>query len=397
LKILIDKLFLLILIVIFSSILYNCTSSLKSSKDDKLQTRKEFKSGNFNKIGIEALLSRAEYSLNNNYKSVVDKKVIPPSGDMHDYLSRAVYFWPDSSKVDGLPWIYKDGKYNFKSFEETDHKYYYQVMGAIRDLSLLYFYTNDPKYALKTSELIKFWFINDSTQMNPNFNFAQGIPGRTTGTPSGIIDSRAILWVIEAISFIRKSEIFTQQDEHLFKDWCNQYLIWLIDSDLGKKESEAPNNHGTFYDIQVAKFADYLHNEEIVRETLERVKKKRIETQILPDGSMPLELDRAEGFTYSVFQLSAYFELAKLGEKYSVNLWDYKGEKSGSIKDAYYFILNNAILSNNWKYKGKIDYNYFLGIMNTASEKFDPNLEKTILRIEKSKPTPKLTDLYFIY
>ena len=350
-----------------------------------------------NKIAIKSLIKRADLALQANYRSVVDKSIIPPSGDLHDYLSRAVYFWPDSSKVDGLPWVGKDGKYNFKSFEETDHKYYYQVMGAIRDLSLAYFFSLDIKYATKTSDLIKFWFINESTHMNPNFNFAQAIPGHNYGSPGGIIDGRAILWVIEAINLINPSKKFSDENEILFKEWCTKYLKWLLESDFGEKESKAPNNHGTFYYAQVAKFADYLKRKEIVIQTLEGVKKRRIENQILPDGSFPPELERAEAFTYSVFHLSAYFELAKLGDKYGIELWNYKTEQCGSIIDAYYFILNNAVLSNNWKYKGKIDYDYFLGLIFTASEKFDANIEIVMKKIQNNVRNPKITDLYFIY
>ena len=35
--------------------------------------------------------------------SVMDKEVTPPSGDKHDYMSQAPYFWPDPSKPNGLP------------------------------------------------------------------------------------------------------------------------------------------------------------------------------------------------------------------------------------------------------------------------------------------------------
>ncbi|MEI9974387.1 MAG: alginate lyase family protein [Ignavibacteriota bacterium] len=37
--------------------------------------------------------------------SVVQKSRVPPSGDKHDYLSQAPYWWPDPAKPDGLPYI----------------------------------------------------------------------------------------------------------------------------------------------------------------------------------------------------------------------------------------------------------------------------------------------------
>ncbi|MEY4541783.1 MAG: hypothetical protein RLZZ306_3540, partial [Bacteroidota bacterium] len=37
--------------------------------------------------------------------SVMHKKKTPPSGDKHDYMSQAPYWWADSTKKNGLPYI----------------------------------------------------------------------------------------------------------------------------------------------------------------------------------------------------------------------------------------------------------------------------------------------------
>ena len=37
--------------------------------------------------------------------SVVNKKVAPPSGDKHDYMSQAPYFWPNPAATNGLPYV----------------------------------------------------------------------------------------------------------------------------------------------------------------------------------------------------------------------------------------------------------------------------------------------------
>ena len=41
--------------------------------------------------------------------SVMMKEKTPASGDKHDYMSQARYFWPDPAKPDGLPYINRDG------------------------------------------------------------------------------------------------------------------------------------------------------------------------------------------------------------------------------------------------------------------------------------------------
>src|SRR6185437_12347626 len=53
------------------------------------------------------LLQDADKLLDQAPLSVMQKTAIPPSGDKHDYMSIAPYFWPDPSKPDGLPYIIK--------------------------------------------------------------------------------------------------------------------------------------------------------------------------------------------------------------------------------------------------------------------------------------------------
>jgi hypothetical protein len=47
------------------------------------------------------LLSEADEALAvKELYTVMEKKQTPPSGDMHDYMTIAIYFWPDPSKPD---------------------------------------------------------------------------------------------------------------------------------------------------------------------------------------------------------------------------------------------------------------------------------------------------------
>ena len=44
--------------------------------------------------------------------SVMDKVDMPPSGNKHDYVSLAPYWWPNPNTPNGLPYIRKDGEIN---------------------------------------------------------------------------------------------------------------------------------------------------------------------------------------------------------------------------------------------------------------------------------------------
>ena len=65
--------------------------------------------------------------------SVTTKEVVPPSGDKHDYMSQAPYWWPDPKSTNGLPYIRRDGERNRGSEKITDQRVKDQTVGAVDD------------------------------------------------------------------------------------------------------------------------------------------------------------------------------------------------------------------------------------------------------------------------
>src|SRR3954467_3401954 len=61
---------------------------------------------------LTALVADANRALKLAPVSVMDKGITPPSGDKHDYMSQAPYWWPDPSKPGGRPYIRRDGERN---------------------------------------------------------------------------------------------------------------------------------------------------------------------------------------------------------------------------------------------------------------------------------------------
>jgi len=164
-----------------------------------------------------------------NYSIFLDKEILPASGDKHDYMSRAIYLWPSENPNEKV-WVAKDGKINKESLEKTDHNNYYQMLDAIKTLSLAYHFDGNKDFARKSVQLIKEWFIDEKTKLNPNFNFAQAIPGKSDGSMTGVIDSRGIVWVIESLKLVENTEYWTKTDSSKFNDWCESFLDLLLDS-----------------------------------------------------------------------------------------------------------------------------------------------------------------------
>src|SRR5262245_38542596 len=54
---------------------------------------------------LAALYKKAKSALKSGPFSVMDKSIVPPSGDKHDFMSLSRYWWPNPNTPDGLPYV----------------------------------------------------------------------------------------------------------------------------------------------------------------------------------------------------------------------------------------------------------------------------------------------------
>jgi hypothetical protein len=287
------------------------------------------------KPAFDRLLNQAEEALNAGPYSVMDKSKLPPSMDPHDYASYARYWWPDPTQPDGKPYIRRDGETNpdSQSPAESDRIRMDLMVGGAETLGLAYFLTGEARYAEKAAELLRTWFIDPATRMNPNLNFAQGIPGVYHGSKFGIIDSRIFCRALDGALLIADSSALTADEMEALREWAGDYLDWLKTSDLGVGAAEATNNHSVFFDVQSMYFALFSGDTDYARELAENAVDRRILKQIAPDGSLPKELARTRSLHYSIFCVQAFLQLAHLAEQVDVDLWHVADSRIRSALD----------------------------------------------------------------
>jgi hypothetical protein len=184
--------------------------------------------------------------------------------------------------------------------------------------------------------------------MNPNMRYAQAIPGVTDGRGIGIIDTRNIAQLLDAVQLLQKSSALTDSDHASIVAWSRAYLAWLLESKNGKDEQAAANNHGTWYDVQVVSLALFTGDTALARRILATETVPRIGVQIRADGSQPLELERTRPIHYSAFNLDAYTQLAEMGRRVGVDLWKYEAPSGGSLRKALLFLAPYADPSMKW-------------------------------------------------
>ncbi len=299
---------------------------------------------------LTAVAAAADRALHDGPFSVVQKGVTPPSGDKHDYMSQAPYFWPDPTKPDGLPYIRRDGERNPELKKISDHDEFGKMGEDAHVLALEYYLTGKQEYGNRAVLLLRTWFLDPATRMNPNLEFGQGIPGINTGRGIGIIESRSLLGACEAVGLLAGLKTWTPGDDAGIRAWMASYLNWMRTSQKGKDEDAARNNHGTWYDLQVTELALFLGEPKLAIDTLERVKTRRI-TQIDPDGRQPLETARTNGWGYSNGNLDGLTQLATLGERVGVDLWHYRTPDGRSIRGAIDYLLPYAVAGKKWDYQ----------------------------------------------
>lgn len=297
---------------------------------------------------LAALRAEADKMLSEKPVSVLDKTMVAASGNKKDYFSMGPYWWPDPTKPDGLPYVRRDGEVNPDNNKGTDPRAFGRTTHSVWTLGLMYYLTGEAVYAEKAALLTRTWFLDPETGMNPNLQYAQAIPGITTGRDIGIIDAHRLIEFTDGIGLIDGSAAWTGEDDRGLKAWVATYLDWLLTSDNGRSESEKNNNHGTWYDAQATQLALFLGKNELAKTLVSRAMSKRIPSQIESDGRQAHELARTRSLHYSTMNLRAFLILAAQGERVGLDLWAFSTEDGRSLAKAAAFLAPYADPGKAW-------------------------------------------------
>eukprot|EP01134_Creolimax_fragrantissima_P005919 CFRG5919T1 len=291
---------------------------------------------------VETLIRYAEDGMKHGPFSVIWKETLPPSNNKQDYFTPAPYFWPDPTKPDGLPFIRRDGKRvpGTELYDAFSNRYdrsrIASFFGNTTCLALAWFFTDDIKYAVKAADNIRVWFINPETRMNPNVRYAQIQRGSKDdiGASFGVIETRDLFYLLDVVRLVFRSGQLLKNEVDSIKDWLHEFATYLKESSQGKLEYSAVNNHGTFFDVQMAAIAGFLDDElQFLRHTV--LARSRMHTHFAPDGSLPHEMERPTQLHYMMFGLMGWLTLGVISENGGVPLWDIRTEGRDLTPDIY--------------------------------------------------------------
>jgi arylsulfatase A-like enzyme len=254
-------------------------------------------------------------------------------GGPNDFYSNGDYWWPDPATPDGLPYIRRDGQTNPGNFNQ--HRIALRdLRDAVAALGAAYQLTGEERHAIKSVELLRTFFLDPATRMNPHLRYAQAVPGRSPGRGAGIIDTLHLIEIPVAIAALQQSGKFPAATLADLQQWFGTYLEWMITSNNGQEEAAATNNHAVAFWLQVAVYARFTGNAARLAECRRHFKEVLVPNQMAADGSFPAELKRTKPYAYSIFQLDNMTALCQVLSTPTDNLWTFELPDGRGIRRA---------------------------------------------------------------
>jgi hypothetical protein len=225
---------------------------------------------------------------------------------------------------------------------------------AVAALGAAYKITGDDRYVAKAVELLRVFFLDDATRMNPNLQYAQAIPGRSPGRGIGIIDALHLIEVPTAVQAMEKSPKFPPEVAAGLKKWFGDFADWMVSSKNGQEEAKATNNHSVAYFLQLAVYAKFAGDEKKVAECRRQYKEVFLPKQMAPDGSFPRELARTKPYGYSIFQLDNLITLAQVLSAPQDDLWNFTLPDGRGARKAMEYLYPYLADKSTWPKKPDI-------------------------------------------
>lgn len=274
-------------------------------------------------------------------------------GGANDFYSNGDYWWPNPKTTNGLPYVQRDGQTNPENFIEH-RQCVMQLRDAVAALGAAYKITGEDQYVTKAAELLRVFFVDPDTRMNPSLKYAQAIPGVTLGRGIGIIDTLHLIEVPLAVRAMESSKAFPPKVLAGVKQWFRDYTDWMTTSKNGHDEAETRNNHAVAFWLQVAAFSKLTGDEAKLAECRRRFKEVFVSQQMASDGSFPAELRRTKPYGYSIFQLDNMATLCEVLSTPGENLWTFTTDDGRGMRKAMAFLYPYLADKSKWPRKPDI-------------------------------------------
>jgi hypothetical protein len=257
--------------------------------------------------------------------------------DPHEYYSEAPYWWPqpDDPKA---PYVRKDGQANPNRFL-ANKTALNSMSDAVFSLGTGAYFLDEPRYAQRAARVIRIWFLDPKTRMNPSLDNAQAIRNLNTGRGSGVLDGRVFIRAIQGMEFLAQTGAWDPKEQAATKKWFQEYLHWLLTSPASENEKQSGNNHSSWWTAQAAAVASLVGDETAQKTVFTYYREHVFPSQIKADGSAPREEQRTRSLSYSAFNLEAMTVTCRIAQIHGTDLWSVTSKGGASIATVTDYLL----------------------------------------------------------
>ncbi len=275
------------------------------------------------------------------------------TGGANDFYSEGDYWWPNPDDPDGS-FVQRDGERYYGRFEHDRlvMRDFAEYTAALTSAWLL---TGEQRYADHALVHLRAWFTNPETMMNPHMLYAQAIQGRVTGRDIGLIDAYHLMEVAQSARALVKTNAIPDEDARRIKNWFGRFITWMTTHEYGLSEMQRLNNHATTWAVTASSMARFVGHEGIMELARNRFKYILLPDQMDLDGGFPRELGRTKPYSYSLFNLDAFANLAFILSTPEDNLWEYITHDGKSMQLGMDFLIPYIEDKSDWPYGEDID------------------------------------------
>ncbi|KAI8575080.1 hypothetical protein K450DRAFT_263398, partial [Umbelopsis ramanniana AG] len=290
----------------------------------------------------DRLKSLADQALVKPLYTVTSKPFLPPSGDKRDLITYAPYWWPApdcnaNDNTNDCPYIRIDGKVNPDVYKLDDQRHLESVTLDSEILAMASVVFDDDVYSQKAADMLRYFFLNEETKMNPNFEYSQIIRGNGktashTGRSTGVIIARCLVGPIRAIKFLqlRNSYAWSHSDTAGMISWYKELHNWMIHDTLPIQESKSKNNHLTYFITTLITISDFIGDFRTIEDRVNTFFAYSLAEQIKVDGVQPIEEGRTLPYHYTTFNLDGLVYLAAFVSRSDPPLIENAWNRTGS-------------------------------------------------------------------
>lgn len=281
--------------------------------------------------------------------SVMDHRPTDVPVPANEYYSEGPYWWPDPKNPSG-PYIRRDGVVNPNRYDKN-RKDIGEMSTNVLTLGMGAYFLDDGDAAKRAAVILRTWFLDPKTRMNPNMEFSQAIRGRNTGRGAGVLDSASLIQCVQGMMLL---DLEPELDKGLH-DWFREYLHWMNSSKNGLDEKKSGNNHASWWTAQYAAYATFVHDQQALDLAYNQFRQVLLK-EFQPDGSAPREDARTKSLSYTTFNLDALSTLCRIAQVNGVDLWHVQGPQNVSMSKAIAYATPFVLEPATWKKEQIIDF-----------------------------------------